>query len=194
MMANFQDMIFTLENMGLSSVLLPFLLVFTIVFATLRQSKILGDEKKFHLIIAMVMAFAVVIPHVLGRYPPGRDIVVMINSALPQVSIVLVAILMVLIMLGMFAPDIDILGSNLGGWAVILSIGAVFVIFGNAAGWFQLPGWLNFMRDTATRSLIIIILIFGIIIAFITSEPSKGKDGGFGKAIRELGSSMRKSK
>jgi len=142
----------------------------------------------------MAMAFAVVIPHVLGRYPPGKDIVDMINRALPQVSIVLIAILMVLIMLGMFAPDIDLLGSSIGGWAVILSIGAVFIIFGNTAGWFQLPGWLSFMRDSATRSLIIIILIFGIIIAFITSEPSKGKDGGFGKAIRDLGSSMRKSR
>jgi ascorbate-specific PTS system EIIC-type component UlaA len=193
-MVNFQDMIISLENLGLSSVLLPFLLVFTVVFAALRQSKVLGDEKKLHVIIAMVMAFAVVIPHVLGKYPPGRDIVVMMNTALPQVSIVLIAILMVLIMLGMFAPDIDLLGSNIGGWAVILSIASVAIIFANAAGWFQLPGWLSFLRDSATRSLIIIILIFGIIIAFITSEPSSNKDGGFSKAVQDLGRSMRKSK
>jgi len=191
-MANFQDMIIALESTGLTDVLLPFLLVFTVVFAALRQTKILGDERKFHVIIAMVMAFGVVIPHVLGRYPPGKDIVVIINTALPHVSVVLIAILMVLIILGIFGADLDIGGNSLGGGVFILAIVFVGIIFGNAAGWFKLPGWLSFINDSTTRSLIIIILIFGIIIAFITREETPGGSDGFGKLLENFGRGIRK--
>lgn len=189
-MANFQEMIIALESTGLSDVLIPFLLVFTIVFAALRQTKILGDEKKFHVIIAMVMAFAVVIPHVLGRYPPGKDVVVMMNTALPHVSIVLVAILMVLIMLGVFGFEFAG-GGYVSGGIFLLAIVAVGAIFGNAAGWFRLPGWLSFINEPATRSLIIIVLIFGIIIAFITREDS-AESGGMGKVFENFGKGIRR--
>ncbi len=189
-MANFQEMIIALESTGLSDVLLPFLLVFTIVFAALRQTKILGDEKNFHVIIAMVMAFAVVIPHVLGRYPPGKDVVVMINTALPHVSIVLVAILMVLIMLGIFGFEFAG-GGYVSSGIFILAIVVIGAIFGNAAGWFRLPGWLSFINEPATRSLIIIVLIFGIIIAFITREESP-EGGGMGKIFENFGKGIRR--
>ncbi len=188
-MVNFQDMIIALESTGLSDVLLPFLLVFTIVFAALKQTRILGDERKFHVIIAMVMAFVVVIPHVLGKYPPGKDVVVIINSALPHVSVVLIAILMVLIMLGVFGFDIGGEGYLPGG-IFILAIVVVGIIFGNAAGWFKLPGWLSFINEPTTRSLIIIILIFGIIISFIVRDEKAG--GGLGKVFENFGKGIRR--
>jgi len=173
--ATFQDVMVQLESFGLMDVLIPFLLIFTVVFAALRQTKILGDEKKFHVIIALAMAFAVVVPHVLGKYPAGKDIVVIINQALPNVSVVLIAILMVLIILGIFGANINLAGSPVGGWMIVVAVVVVGIIFGNAAGWFQLPGWLNFMAEPTTRAFIIILLIFGVIIAFITSEQSEGE-------------------
>jgi len=72
-------------------------LVFTIVFATLQKTKILGEDenkkprKNFNAVIALVMGLAVVIPHVIGSYPPDGDVVNIINNALPNVSVVLVA-------------------------------------------------------------------------------------------------------
>ncbi len=190
-MVNFQEMIYALESTGLSDVLLPFLLVFTVVFAALKQTKILGDEKRFHVIIAMVMAFAVVIPHVLGRYPPGKDVVVIINTALPHVSVVLIAILMVLIMLGIFGWEL-LPENGIGSGALIFAILAVGIIFGSSAGWFQLPQWLNFINDPTTRALLIIILVFGIIIAFITKDSSEGQ-GGMGKLFENIGKSIKKA-
>jgi len=190
-MATFQEMILALESTGLSDVLLPFLLVFTVVFAALKQTKILGDEKRFHVIIAMVMAFAVVIPHVLGRYPPGKDVVVIINTALPHVSVVLIAILMVLIMLGIFGWEL-LPENGLGSGALIFSILAVGIIFGSSAGWFQLPQWLSFINDPTTRALLVIILVFGIIIAFITRDSSEGQ-GGMGKLFENIGKSIKRS-
>ena len=45
MMGVFDEAIMQLQQMGVLDVLLPFLLVFTIVFAVLQKTKILGTEK-----------------------------------------------------------------------------------------------------------------------------------------------------
>jgi len=51
------------------------ILIFTIIYAALYKSKILGEDRKnFNVIIALVVALSVIIPHVLGTYPAGYDI------------------------------------------------------------------------------------------------------------------------
>ena len=188
---DFPSMIRTLENYGISDVLLPFILIFTIVFAVMQKTKLLGDGRKnFNVIIALVMALAVVIPHVLGKYPSGSDVVDIMNNALPNVSIILVAILMVMIILGLFGANIRLAGNTMSGWFFIIAIIAVTVIFGNAAGWFNM-GWLDrILPDQDTRNLVVIILIFGIIIAWITKEDAHSKEGNFfdniGKKFSDL--------
>src|SRR3989344_8866636 len=91
----------TLENWGLTDVMLPFLLIFVIVYAILQKTKILGEGRKnLNVIIAVVVGLLVVIPHVTGRFPADSDPVLIINDALPQVSIVLVAVVFLLILIG----------------------------------------------------------------------------------------------
>ena len=61
MASNFIWVIQTLENQGLTDVLLPFLLIFTIVFAVFQKTEILGKGKKnFNGVIALVIALATV--------------------------------------------------------------------------------------------------------------------------------------
>ncbi|MBN2052097.1 hypothetical protein JW756_01220 [Candidatus Woesearchaeota archaeon] len=170
----FENFIVMLDAWGVTDVLLPFILVFTIVFATMQKTKILGEGKKnFNVIIALVMGLGVVIPHVVGRYPFNFDPVDVINTALPQVSIILVAILMLLLIIGVFGNEIDFAGTPLSGWIVIIAIIAVVGIFGSSVGWFRLPLWLLFLQDPELQALIVMILIFGIIIYFITKEDKK---------------------
>ncbi len=171
---------------GVDEILLPFLLVFTIVYAVLKKSKILGDDsERFNKVIALIMGLAVVIPHSLGMY--GRPSVVdIINRALPQVSLVVVAIVMFLLMVGIFGKDVSFAGTTASGWAVFLSLIAVFIIFGNAAGWFAMPAILYFLNDPQIQSLVIIILVFGLVIKFVTGEESDD-EGGFSKFLDDLG-------
>src|SRR3989338_6587917 len=140
------DMINTLVDLGVMDVLIPFLLVFTIVFAVAQKSKIFGDDKKnFNVIIALVMALAVVIPHV---------------------SVVLVAVVMLLLMVGIWGAEIKWAGGSPAGWVVIVSGVIVFAIFGQSAGWFggdNSPEWLSFLWSEDIKSLLVIILVFGII-------------------------------
>ena len=79
---NFQDI-------GVFNILLPFLLVFTIVYAILHKTKILGERKNFHISIAFVIGMLFVLE---------GSLVQIMNRAIPNVGIVLVAVLMVLIL------------------------------------------------------------------------------------------------
>lgn len=175
----FYNVIQRLEMWGLSDVILPFILIFTIVFAIMQKVKPLGSEKErhkpFNVVISLVMALAVVIPHVLGYYPPGADIVNIINAALPQVSIVLVAILMVLLIVGLFGGKAE-WGGALSGWIAFFAFVLIVWIFGRAAGWFYyLPNWLYWLDNPDTQAMLIVVAIFAIIIWYITKDEKDAK-------------------
>lgn len=165
-----------MQDMGIADVLLPFILVFTIVYAVLNKTKILGDgRKQFNVIVALVMGLSVVIPHVVGSPILGFDPVVAINTALPQVSVIVVAILMMLVIVGVFGNEWDIGGTSPAGWVVIFAFVAVALIFGSAVNLFNMPDWLYFLEDPEIQSLIVMILVFGIIIYFVTKEEDRDK-------------------
>lgn len=168
-MAAFTDAILTLENLGLLDVLLPFLLIFTITFAVLQKSKILGEKShRFNSLVSFVLAMSAIIPHVIGR---GPDVVVIINKALPNVSLLMIAFMMMLLLVGVFGHDINIAGTGLEGWVVIVSIivvGYTFLASANVFG--SPPPWLDWLFDPETKSILIAVLIFGIIVSFITKE------------------------
>ena len=154
-----------LESWGITDILLPFLLIFTIVFAVLQKTKILGEDKKnFNVIIALVVGLSVVIPHVLGSYPPGADVVDIINTIIPQISLVAVAFIMLLILTGIFTPKW--VSKSISGVLAFISFIAVFIIVGSALDWWE-SGWI-YMFGEETVSLIIIILVLVFIYYLIT--------------------------
>lgn len=169
----------TLENWGLTDVMLPFLLVFVIIFAILQKTKILGEGKKnLSVVVAVVVALLVVIPHVTGRFPANSDPVVIINDALPQVSIVLVAVIFLLIMIGVFGQDYVFLGVTMPGWITLFSLIVIVLIFGGAAGWWD-SGFGSTLQDffgTEGIAVAIMLLTFGIIIAWITSDSKEREE------------------
>ena len=105
-------------------------------------------------------------------------IVDLINMALPQVSAVLIAILMLLLMIGIWGGELNWVGGSPAGWIVAFSAAVVFIIFGSSAGWFLEGGisWLSFLWEEDIKALLVIILVFGIIIWFVTKEPSSTKE------------------
>jgi len=160
----------SLEYLGLMDALLPFLLIFTIVFAVLQKTDILGKGKKnFNVVISLIVALSVVIPHVLGTYPAGFDVVDIINLMLPQISLILVAIMLLMLLIGIFAG-----ASTIPSWIALICFLLVLFIFIGSTEWLYGLGWLYDIFGTETISLVLIILVFGIIVWFITSE-SKGE-------------------
>jgi len=173
-----------LERWGFIDVLLPFILVFTLVYAVARKLPLFKDDKKFGTVIALVIALLFVVPHITGRYRQWgfADPVDIINQSIPYLAVIIVAILLLLVMVGMVTGG-SAFGSVLQGFGVLVSLIAVFVIFGRASGW--LPyNWLWFLDDPDIQALIIILLVFGLIVYFVTSEDKPG--GEFGQGIKSF--------
>lgn len=166
-MQTFTDWILLLDKMGFLEILLPFLLIFTIAFAVLQKSMILGpNSKKFNTMVAFVIALTTVMPHIVGR---GPDVVPIINSALPNVSVLMIASMMVLLMIGVFGSNVNVAGTPLVGIVVLFSALGVGYTFISAAG--GLP-MIPFLNDPETMQLFIAILVFGLIVWFITKEET----------------------
>ncbi len=178
MVMDFQQGIIELENLGLTDVLLPFLLVFAISYAILENVGMFS-KKNINVIISLVMGLLVVIPHVTGNFNT-YDPVEIINQALPSISLFVIAIVMFFILAGAFGaePGLASTGRNLVAIFAILVVG---YIFGQAAGWWgdHLPSWLDFLNDSSTQALLVVVLVFGLIITYITGG-SKGGSGGSG--------------
>jgi len=185
----FQDIIYTLDRIGFTDIFLPFILIFTIVFATLQKMEIFGKDlkqnKKFNAIISMALAIGVIIPHSLGRYPPGTDVVQILNDALPGISLVIIAIVFFLILINTFG-----VGFKTDGFmsTIVTVVSFVFIIFifGQAAGWWQPYRLLYWLQNSDMVYTILIIATFWIIIAVMfgestptpPAEPQKPKEGG----------------
>lgn len=173
---NLEQFIRVLESWGLTDVLLPFLLMFVVMFAILQKTKILGEDKKrFNMVVALVIGLLVVVPHVLGMYPPNADIVEILNKSLPQVSILVVAILMLMILIGLLGAEATWMGSSLSGWVAIAAFIVIVIIFGGAAGWWRNWGAFDSFFGSDTIAVIIMLLVFAIIIWFVTRGEGKGE-------------------
>src|SRR3989338_1753608 len=125
-----------LESFGFLDFILPFILVFTIVFAVMQKTKILGDKKNYNVIIALVLGLLFVVPHVLSLYPLGYDPVQVLNETLPSIALVAVAVIMLLILMGMFGTDF---AKGAAPIIAVLAIAFVVYIFGAALGFWTGP-------------------------------------------------------
>jgi hypothetical protein len=165
-----------LERWGFVDVVLPFMLIFTVVFAVFERTHILGkDKKNFNAIVATVMALMVVIPHVTNRYPRGGDPVEILNNALPQVSLFVIAVVALLVLLGVFGQEKVFLGTSAPGLALTFSLLAIIGIFGSAANWWggDFENWLVRVFGADAIAVLIMLLVFGLIIWFIARDPAK---------------------
>lgn len=174
----------TLESYGLTDALLPFLLIFTIIFAMLQKTKILGAGKKnFNVMVAFIIAAMVVIPHITRSYPSRYDLVEILNQALPNVSILVVAVVMGLLLIGLLGGEARWMGGSMSGMIAILAFVSIIYIFGGAAGW-----WKNIMfrwwdRDIVT--LVVVILVFAIVIWYVTKEETPADQAAKTKSLFE---------
>ena len=182
---NLEEFIRILDSWGLTDVMLPFLLIFVVIFALIAKTRVLGeDKKKYNLVVALVIALLVVIPHVLNYYPDEADVVDIMNTALPQVSLIAVAVIMLLILVGLFGGEAKWMGSSLSGWIAIVAFIIILIIFGGAAGWWYDWSWFYDFFGVETVAIIVMILVFAIIVWWITRGEGKEKEA---NALSQLG-------
>ena len=125
------------------------------------------------MIIALVSGASVIFPHVLN--PNSQfDVVPTINNALPLVGMILVAILAVMLLIGIFSKKLDLSKSPIGGLFVIIAIVAVVYIFLAASGAISAPHYFGrWLQNSALVNTVIALLVFMIVIGFITGDDKK---------------------
>ncbi|MBT4538782.1 hypothetical protein HOI26_02620 [Candidatus Woesearchaeota archaeon] len=158
-----------ITNFGILEFLLPFLLVFTIIYAVAEKSKILGEKKAYNVVLAVIFGLLFVLPHQLGIYPLGYDPVAVLNASLPSIALVAVAAIMILLLMGVFGANFT---TKIAPWIALASLGFVIYIFGSALGFWISPSTQLSWWTTELTELLIIILVFGGIVWLITKEPN----------------------
>jgi hypothetical protein len=181
-----------LRDFGLFDVILPFLLTFTITFAVLEKTRILGTtkihgtddyipNKNLNSMVSFVIALLVV---------ATANIVRTINESLPNIVLLLVASVSFLILIGIFVKDELNFASNHTTWnkwfIVIMFIG-VILIFLNAIyttingvemsileyiiNWI-IQNWSGTIFGSIIILVIVIVAIYGITRG---NNPAKNK-------------------
>lgn len=163
------------RQIGVFDVLLPFMLVFTIMFAILERTKILGTEgkdaaskKNLNALVSFVVAFLVV---------ASAQLVAVITQVSSQIIIVLLLLVFTIMLVGTLRSSEDI---SKGEWVkekwlqipliIIASISTIF-IFLNALKTESGQTWLdvvwNWLGQFYTNSAVAAIILMLVLIGFI---------------------------
>ena len=182
----FRGMIGFLDSIGIYDVILPFVLVFTITFAILEKTRILGSEeidkvkytkKPLNALVAFVIAFFVV---------GSGELVEILTTVSSQAVILLMVSILFLLLVGSFWQEKD-QGVFLEGaynklFMVIMFIGIV-LIFLNAIKTKSGRSWLDFGWNWLTRnwnndavSAIIFLIVIILFMYFVLREPRKKEE------------------
>jgi len=178
-----------LKDFGFFDVILPFLLVFAVVFGILEKTRILGEEKiagelypksNINAIISFVIAMLVV---------AATKIVDALTLALPRVSLLIVVSLSFLLMIGIFVKPgeggiYDKLEKTWLALIMIIMFIAVILIFLSAIPANEEESWLeygfNYVVDYWTGAIVGSIVLFILVIfaiLYITKREKGEKKG-----------------
>jgi len=177
MVSTFRGVLEFFVRLGIYDVVLPFLLVFTVVFAIMEKSKVFGTEKtkngeytrkNLNSMVAFVVAFLVV---------ASSRLVAIINETMANMVLLLMMSVCFLILIGSFMKETKEGVFLKGGWQTffiyIMFVGLV-IIFLNALGWLE-PAW-NWIAAHYDSTIVASILLVGAMVGFvywIVKEPAK---------------------
>lgn len=170
------------KELGVYDVVLPFILVFTIMFAILERTKIFGLEqgkhtkKNLNAMVSFVVAFLVV---------ASSKLVETITKVSSEIIVLLLLVVFFLMLVGSFytTQEIDTKGVSLeGAWRtgfmIFIAIAILFIFLDaivaeDGRTWLEVFwDWLSqFYTNTAVAAIVLIIAVI-IFVYFVT----KGKE------------------
>ena len=154
-----------------ANIILPFVLVFTVIFAVLEKSKILGDGKRqINSIVSLAMAL------ILVGVATARGI---ITDLVPVMAVVLVVILVFMILYGFVGgTEKGILNKPLQIVIGIIAVMAIVITLLVSTGFLdKIKEFLN--KPGASQlgqTVFFIIVIVAVFIVALVSGKKDGKD------------------
>jgi hypothetical protein len=156
---SFDQLFLQWEAAGVFDVLLPFLLMFSIIFGILGGTRILGGHRGVASIISIVLSLLII------RVPYTRDFILTISGGL---GVGLMIVLLVILLAGLFINNKNMKSIyNTLAWGGVVV--AVIVVIGtlNQFAWFGSYWW-----QANWKTVLWVILIAGAFIAVIMSPSS----------------------
>ena len=181
--STFRNVIDFFGDLGIYDVVLPFLLVFSIVFAIFEKSRVLGSEeidgkkqsrKNLNAMAAFVIAFMVV---------ASSKLVETITKISSHIVLLLLLGVFFILLIGSFQKESPEGATLTSGWnlafIIIMFIGLVGIFLNaltrsNGDTWLD-TGWdflVNHWSSKAIASIILLIVII-LFMWFVTKEPKK---------------------
>lgn len=159
------DIFFQWDALGVFDFILPFLLIFVMVYGILQATKFFGDNKPVYIIIAFVIGLmSLRYQYFLSSF---------LSELFPRVGIGMSIILGLLLLIGIFIGDKD------DYWRyILLAIGAlIFIIIiwqvSDSLGW----TWINSLGTDSVAIVLLGVLIIGAIVA-VAASSREHKDKG----------------
>jgi len=161
----FQDTFYYLQQWGVLDVLVPFVLIFTILFAVLQKINVFG-EKRYNAVIALAITLTAIIPHILGTYPTGMDVIAIMNAAMPETVLLIVAVVLLMVMLGLMWGEWPEYSAVSGIAAIIGGLILIGIFVSNIVD-IPILNWIS----PEVQTLVIVLVVFGLIFLYVTHEP-----------------------
>jgi len=162
------DMLSSWEQAGFFSYVLPFLLIFALIFAILERIKIFKDNKSINGIIAAVVGLmALQVPMVSQFF----------SEIFPRLGVGIAIILVLLILAGLFMDS-----EKAGIMVTLMVIGIIIFIVilvqtAGAVGWSSAYWWYD--NWTTIAGVLFILIVIGIIVGGSKEKESPWKALGF---------------
>lgn len=112
---SFREVLSYWEVAGVFDIILPFLLVFALIFAILERTHVLGHNRAVYAIVSLAIAFFAITNETITRF----FAILFSNAALG-----FIVLLVFILFLAMFSR-----GEGLGGWTWVGSVGALLIFF-----------------------------------------------------------------
>ena len=173
------DVLYRWEQAGVFSYVLPFLLIFALVFGTLSVLKLFGEQSKG---LNVVIALAVALMSLQFDFVP-----LFFAQLFPRLGVGLAVILAIMILMGLFAMGSGKDAGTMQKWFRVMMIFIILVTFviiilnsTDAFGWYSGFGFQYWLRYNWPTVLGIVIFL-GALIAIVSSTRGgpKGQPIGF---------------
>ncbi len=173
------------RDFGLFDIVLPFLLVFAIVYAVLDKTRILGSykdkageqpQKNLNAVVAFVIAMLVV---------AAANIVSVINEALPNIILLLVVLISFMVLIGVFAEQGEFY--KMSGYKTstavfvgLIFIGVILIFLGairdkSGKSWLEHTfNWIAEQWQGPIFASLIIFILAIVTIVWLTRPAGKG--------------------
>ena len=157
-----QDAVVFLDKLGVWDIILPFIFVFTVSYATLEKTKVLGTEKgepkhRFNAIVSFVIGlFVIVAVDVLN-----------VVSRLSQYMVVLILVAVCLAVIFGFFGFTDVRKTRYGKYFLPIA----FIVFGVVVLYaLGLGGYLDISALRKYEGLLVVLIVFFLIMWFVLRE------------------------